>query len=462
MKTRSTKILVFVVVALAALFFYVERRRPTTREKDEKLFSLVEWEKSRITGMDITNGERVIQLRKKAERWVLIKPVEDRANSAMIEPILQAAANIGRFSVIGNLGKGSKLRDKQKDYGVQKGKVRLKLLGEGAPDEIHFGKDTAFEGKIYARLASDDVISVVKSDLRNLLIKDADDFRDKHLTALENDRVTQVKIKTAAGEIVLKKSGDSWDIIAPIKARAADERILDLISNINQISVEEFITPEEGNLAKYGLAEPLGYISLSEDDENEETIQIGSSLEKDASKITIRVVGRPSVFVVPKDIGVALGVKPNDLRDNKLTRVPPDLLDRITIDKAGQPPIVLQREQDNWKFLEDNQPANAAEVKRLIDVLNNTEAKSFVDDTPADVKSYGLEQPVLTIRLSSYSSENTAESARGEKPLATIQFGATEGESVYARLLEEPFVISVGAGVLTNLPTTSAAFRKAP
>ncbi len=461
MKSRSTILLLLIVTGLAAYVFFFEKNRPSTRRLDESSQYLAQFDQTKITGLDITNGDTVIQLRKKADQWVMVSPVKDRANPASITPILSAASEISRTGVINKLGKGGKLRDAQKEYGVQKAKVRLKLLGEGAPGEIHFGKDTAFEGKIYARTEGADDISVIKSDLRNLLIKDVGDFRDKHLTHFESSNVTAVKFKTSAGEIDLAQTGDNWNLRTPIKARAANARVLDLISNINNLTIGEFIASEEGNLAKYGLAEPRGSISFQAlTSDEKETIEVGSPVEKDAEKIYVRVLGRPSVFVVPKSIGMALGVKPNDLRDNKLTRITDDLIDRLTIEKSGQPPLVLARDQENWKFLEGGQPANDAEIKRLIDVLNNTETKAFVDDTGADLKPYGLDQPVLTIRLSSYSSENTAEAAKGETPLATVQFGKTEDDVVYAHLAEEPFIVSVGPGTLTNLPTTPEAFKK--
>ena len=460
MKTRSTIILLFVVAALVSYVFFFERHGLSTREKNENSTLLTQIDRAKITGLDITNGDTVIQLRKNAGQWVVTRPVADRANLASVTSILTLAANLQRTGVVNNLGKGSKLRDAQKSYGVQKAKVRLKLFGEGAPAEIHLGKDTAFEGKIYARLETDDDISVIKTDLRNLLIKDISEFRDKHLTRLETSDVSKIKIKTPNGEITMAQTSDHWNLETPIKARAADARVQDLITNINNISVEEFVAAEDINLAKYGLAESRGSIMLqAKTSDDQETIQIGSPTEKSAEKIYVRVVGRPSIFVVPKNIGVALGVKPNDLRDNKLTRINPDLIDRITIEKPSESPLVLTREQDHWTFLENKHPANQLEVERLINVLNNTETKAYVDDTAADVKPYGLDQPMLTIRLSSFSSENTAEAAKGETAIATVQFGKTENDLVYARLAEEPFVVSLGSGILTNLPSSRAAFE---
>ena len=448
------------VAALAAFVFFFEKKMPPTRKQNEKEHTLVQFDHSKITGLDITSGDSVLQLRKKDDQWMVVSPVQDRANPEAITPILTEASDIGRYEVVAQAESESKTRDALKDYGVLKAKVRLKLLGEGAPPEIHFGKDTAFEGKIYARLDNEEAASIIKADLRNLLVKDLSDFRDRHLTQLEASDVGTVKFKTAAGEIVLQQTGENWNLQVPLKARAANGKVLDLISSVNSLQIQEFITPETANLAKYGLAEPRGSISFKGRDGDEEvTIEVGSPTEKDAEKVHARVVGRPSVFVLPKSIGVALGVKPNDLRDNKLTRITPDLIDRITIEKPGLPKLVLTRKESDWVFLEGGQPADSGKVQRLIDILNNTEAKNFVDDTAADLQPFGLDQPVLTIRLSSFSSENTAEASKGETPLATVQFGKTEGDSIFARLAEEPFVVSVGSGVLTNLPSTTEAFQ---
>ena len=53
--------------------------------------------------------------------------------------------------------------------------------------------------------------------------------------------------------------------------------------------------------------------------------------------------------------------------------------------------------------------------------------------------------------FSSFASENTPESTAGEHPFATIAFGKMEGEDVYARLGDEPFIVAVRASLLDNI-----------
>jgi hypothetical protein len=57
----------------------------------------------------------------------------------------------------------------------------------------------------------------------------------------------------------------------------------------------------------------------------------------------------------------------------------------------------------------------------------------------------------MQLTFSSFASENTAETKAGEQPFAAIAFGKGEGDSVYARLSDEPFVVAVRRGLLDQI-----------
>jgi len=66
---------------------------------------------------------------------------------------------------------------------------------------------------------------------------------------------------------------------------------------------------------------------------------------------------------------------------------------------------------------------------------------------------YGLDKPQLTVTFSSFASENTAETKAGEQPFASVAFGKVEGENVYARVGDEPFVVAVHRNLLDQILT---------
>jgi hypothetical protein len=106
-----------------------------------------------------------------------------------------------------------------------------------------------------------------------------------------------------------------------------------------------------------------------------------------------------------------------------------------------------------------NRLANAENVNRLIQEINNGEVTQFVSDTATDLTKYGLDQPRLKITFSSYSSENTAESNAGEVVLSTLEFGNSENGVTYGRLKEEPYIFSIADLLFEDLPKTEYSFR---
>ncbi len=90
-------------------------------------------------------------------------------------------------------------------------------------------------------------------------------------------------------------------------------------------------------------------------------------------------------------------------------------------------------------------------MNRLIETLKNEQVTKFVADVASELGKYGLDKPQLQLTLSSFASENTAETKSGEQPFATIAFGKTEGDDVYAHLGDEPFIVAVKRDLLDKI-----------
>jgi hypothetical protein len=176
--------------------------------------------------------------------------------------------------------------------------------------------------------------------------------------------------------------------------------------------------------------------------------------EKEKDQLYVRFAPRGFVYTLPKKIEEVLDTKPNDLRDRHLVRIDTNILDRITIDAPGKGKTVLARKDENWTIVgRKNALANSGEVRRLIERLQNEQLTRFVEDVASNLPKYGLDKPQLQLTFSSFASENTAETKAGEQPFATIVFGKADGDNVYARLGDEPFVVAVRRSLLDQLST---------
>jgi len=470
MNWRNTLILAIIAVAGVAYFRFFEMKRPGTEEARRQAQNMMNFDRSKIDGIVIQNGDQKIEIRRRDNKWRLETPIKDQADSALVETLLSDLENWQRE---GTIPAKEIDADKSKlaEYGLNNPKLKLKLLGHARPPEILFGKDAALEGKMYVRFQNSKETFVAGQAVKKDIDKQPEEFRDRKLTDLSTLQVRRMVLKTPAGEIELDKKDTHWDILKPLRARADDQKVNDLISQVTSARVGQFVADDRGDLRTYGLAEPRGSITLFDQEQKQDqkveigesikvaggedkgqTLQIGSVPEKEKDQVYVRFAPRGSVYTLPKKIEEILNTKPADLRDDHLVRIDTNILDRITIDAPGRAKTVLARKDGAWTIASrNNAPADSSAVQRMLDKLQNERVTRFVEDVASNLPKYGLDKPQLQLTFSSFASENTAETKAGEEPFATIAFGKDEGGQVYARLTDEPFVVAVRRGLLDQI-----------
>ena len=470
MNWRNTLILAIIAIAGVAYFRFFEMKRPGTEEARRQLQNMLNVDRTKIDGIVIQNGDQKIEIRRRDDKWRLETPIKDQADGALVETLLSDLEN---WQKDGTIPAKEIDRDKSKlaEYGLNNPKLKLKLIGHDRPPEILFGKDAAIEGRMYVRFQNSRETYLASQSVRKDIDKKPEEFRDKKLTDLSNAQVRRVVLKTPAGEIELEKRDTQWEILKPLRARADDQKVNDLISQVTSARIGQFVAEDRGDLRPYGLAEPRGSITLFDQEQKRDqkveigesikvagredkgqTLQIGAIPEKEKEEVYVRFAPRGSVYTLPKKIEEILDTKPADLRDNHLVRIDTNILDRITIDAPGKTKTVLARKNGNWTIANRNNAlADSGAVKRMIDALQNERVTKFVEDVASNLPKYGLDKPQLQLTFSSFASENTAETKAGEQPFATIAFGKDEGDQVFARLTDEPFVVAVRRGLLDQI-----------
>ncbi len=444
MKLRTTLLLLILVVGLGVWIKFFESRQPNTDEARRQSGNVLQFDREKLEGIVIQNGDDRIELHRQKGKWRLTAPVQGQADPAVVDNLISDLESWPKMAVIPPPKSGTE-KTTLAEYGLAHPKLRLRLLMPEGPPEIGFGKDAALEGQVYVRMGQAREVLIAAQNVRNDLAKKPDDFRDRKLTSLTTAEVTRAVVKSPAGELELARRNEHWEIVKPLQARGDDQKIGDLLAQVTNARILEFVGKEGSDLHGCGLAEPRGSITLyGPDDPKGETLQIGAVRKKPKDQVYVRFLPRDGVYALPEKIGEILAVRPNDLRDRHLVRLEPDMLDRIHLAAAGQPEVVLARKGESWTMASrQNQPANGDEVRRLISVLNEQLVTKFVADTASELPKYGLDRPQLQLTFSSFASQNTAETAAGEHPFLTLSFGNLEGDEVYARVGEEPFIVAV-------------------
>ncbi|NBV33032.1 MAG: DUF4340 domain-containing protein [Proteobacteria bacterium] len=457
MKPRITLTLAVIAGTLFAYIWFIDRNQNTTREDAESSAKVLQLDRSKISQITIKNAGTQIQLAKQNGLWSLTQPVSDPADAAVVDQLLSLLENLRHDSKI-TPSTASKEADQLKEFGLDESELSIKLSFEGAKDaELLLGKDSAIEGKFYVRLLGQPAVYVIRNALRNQVTRKPDDFRDHKLASIPTQSVQKLSVKTNEGELELERKNSHWDLIKPMRARGADSKVNDLLAAVLNANLTQFLpaapSPEQG------LSEPRATFTFQvEGQSNPVILQIGATPAGDENKDKsfAKISTRDAVTILPNNaFEPLLKTRPNDLRERKLLRVESDIVDRITIEPAGKPPIVLARKAETWvyKMGDAEGPLREGLAAKLIADLQAAETVNFVADLAPDLTPYGLAQPQLSVRLSSFASGNTAETQAGEKPIVTVLFGSVEGDYGYAKLDDEPFIVATSKALFGSFPT---------
>jgi hypothetical protein len=456
MKLSTTLVLLAIAIGLGIFVWVLDRRSPGNRGLSGSAY-LVELDRNDVTQLEIENGDTKTHLQKTSDGWRLTAPMADRADPKVIDTLLYSAQFLKRDDSITNLGKGDQKRNYLKQFGVLRSRLILRCLGKQTHVELQFGGETAVEGSCYVRVGSKEDVFVTDNDLKDIVSKPPDFFRDHELTPFLAPEIDRIVLTQAAGEIELIRQRDQWQIERPIKARASQAAVSRMLKKISETPVLQFQDEEAGG--EFEAETSPSAISLFSG-QSKVKIACGAPVSNQPGHIYVRVSDRPSTFIVEESLTQTLDQRPNDLRDRKIVRLNPDLIDRITINTKGQPSAQLSRKEGRWVIPGQNDaPADTEAVNRLFNTLNSNDVSRFVSDSASDLTSYGLDAPALEFAFSSYSSENTAEENAGETRLATLAIGRAEDETYYARVQEEPYIVELPKRIVDQLPTNDFSFR---
>src|ERR1700730_19193956 len=132
MKWKTTLVLLIITAGVFAYLFLVERNRPNTEDATRQAQNVINFEREKINGIVIQNGDDKIDIRRQDNKWRLESPIKDQADASAVNNLLVDLENWQKDATIS--AKEMEV-DKSKiaDYGLAQPKLRLKLSGEDAP-----------------------------------------------------------------------------------------------------------------------------------------------------------------------------------------------------------------------------------------------------------------------------------------------------------------------------------------
>jgi Domain of unknown function (DUF4340) len=266
--------------------------------------------------------------------------------------------------------------------------------------------------------------------------------------------VTGLQVTFPDRTITLERHGDAWTLTQPIVAPADATQVRSLVSALTGAKIDKTLDDLPGDLGDFGLAPPDPVVRLTVGTAPPVELRIGRTTAI-GSKTYVQVGDEKRVHLTHANLRPSLDKQPKDLRDKQLLDFQTDDVTRVVIGGHERESVTLQLTKPNtWVVEPGDLPADLAEVRSYLSSLRSARAVDFVDDAPADLATYGLDHPRLSIAVHA----NEADTAN-----ATLSLGGERKEGdqtqVYAKAAGKPTVVVLGQWALTSLDKTAAEFR---
>ncbi len=268
---------------------------------------------------------------------------------------------------------------------------------------------------------------------------------------VEADAISDITIRTAAGETTrLEKSDGVWRVAEPARA-AADEPVVTAIVNaLASLEIERVLDENPAGLADFGL-EPARIDVLfhtSGGDATPKHLLLGERTPG-SGELYAKTDRSTALVLVASYLENTFNKGTFELRDKSILHFDRTKADRLTI-RYGATTLDFAKSGDvDWSM---TQPFAARGDFSAIDgalaALSSTQVQRFVADDARDLGRYGLDRPELTVSVS----------AGGQT--STLTIGGQVDGTRYARNADGAGIFTVGENLLTDLRKGGDDFRR--
>lgn len=240
------------------------------------------------------------------------------------------------------------------------------------------------------------------------------------------DSVTTYTIKTDNRELSVRKKDNTWTIVSPVETAGDSSAIVSNLKSILDTKIERKISDDGNDPGQFGLENPRGEIVIQQSGNRESRLFIGDE-NPTGDFIFVKYSDKPGIYTVSKSLRTYVNKSLYDLRDKRVMHIRPLDVRKIRITSIEKGEVVLKQDGENWNLIEPVKiPAESNDVMSFLNRLSNGRIKAFIDESPRDLRQYGLTDPFIRIEL--YSGDELAKS--------TFMIGDTikdENAGYYAR-----------------------------
>lgn len=277
------------------------------------------------------------------------------------------------------------------------------------------------------------------------------------LPELSTEVVKSVQIRPVGQlEIRVDRTNGIWQLTEPVVYPAQNTNVQDFLDALQRLTIAHKISEKE--LRKdpkadedYGIDPPQLSLILN----SGRPVYFGHRTSP-GDQVFVRVPGIEGVAIVDADVLNYFPQTANSWRDTTLADFTSGTFDRITLTNTLKSrSFILQRDSTNklWAMTFPLKTrADSEKVEGAVQKLEKLRVQQFISDDPkADLESFGLQPPALTVTL-----------GQGTNTLVALDFGKELTNSsglIYARREDQTAVVALPTNALAQWNGSYEVFR---
>ncbi len=492
MKTRTTLILLLLTLGAAAWLLLKERSGPvrlqghllfdwsgTAQHMDREKLT-VDVKPADVAGIDLRSSTVEIALRRQANgSWEMTKGVPDRADGDGVNQLLGylETARIADILARGEVedGEVSAASLGLDDAGVW----RVSWLDAGGKTlaQARVGKTAPLGGAAYVQfdsVPSRPDIYLVEPDLRQLLARPLESWRDQRACRYQENELAKVVMRVGEGEVELSRAlppgtePGPWLITRPLAGASTDPKVTgELIAEICGLKVLSWLPYSE--TTDKPLVEvtvfPAGAGAKGTTLSFYADAAANGAAAEDATAIC-RDAQRKAAFKVKRETVdyFALVDSPSPLRSRKLpVMMEPGVMSTVEVRTPGDS-LTLARVGNKWSWRPlaggDWNDAAVEQLEKLIEAVNDGDVLDFVSDSLTDPKEFALDAPdyIVTFAAGRHRTLDqltpmTKENSR------SLRISIRQDGHIFANYEGDAFVYRIGPEIPSAIPQSFIRWR---
>ena len=275
------------------------------------------------------------------------------------------------------------------------------------------------------------------------------DVLSRELLVFDKKEADELTVDGPKGRVVCRKVGDQWRIVEPVEVDASRGAVETVLVNLERARLKKYLPLEDVGdrdvLEEFGLDPPHLTVTLHVQGTVLDTVHYGDSPMGVYVYVKKASEDRVGMVEFYRRTGVDRGLA--QLREKRALKFDWDQARELRVESPGATVEVAMGE-DGWRMkspLESR--GDEEEIEQVLKGLS-APVKEFVDDRPAGLGDYGLDEPRFRIEVTA---------SDGGTHGLWIGGGAANG--FYAKNLSQPSVFTVDSSVVERLDEAAFSLR---